>query len=459
LDDTDTKTVVGGSSGAYASGQVRWPYRYGEIDNAYLHVNPMDSGADPYEVVQQAVAKFDYSYPFNYFRRQRRDWNYWDLPERTTQSYFERLRTYHWIADFNTANLSSVLQGRFDTLKNTDDNIRSNLIASTMMLDGLNRALLVPQTGNFGLADPKFQLGTSGRLYDFLENGGSALFSLDASNSRFIDVEYDSTPQGGGSWDYLTWTKHAGFDVEKLMAALALTDGRPTLEIVRRDTWLDGRDLYVNFRTDLAKGVDRLLGGLLAEDWDTVAPYLPNLTSDPAYLSLSDAAPTRPSKPLLLYPNFGYQQQLGSLIFAEVFSRLGTDLTLQNKTLVYLEGTENVLDFPDAQKIKFTDPRSGFTYVARLYGPDTIDGKVVDQGIASRMIAHANALLAGAYQVQVDAAGNPVPDAFGRPTLLLDANGQPIPTTDATKAKAFTDYVGLVDAAVQIARLLGHGPL
>ena len=43
------------------------------------------------------------------------------------------------------------------------------------------------------------------------------------------------------------------FDVEKANAAMALTDGRPTLAIVQRDTYLDGRHLYINFRTDMAR--------------------------------------------------------------------------------------------------------------------------------------------------------------------------------------------------------------
>ena len=76
------------------------------------------------------------------------------------------------------------------------------------------------------------------------------------------------------------------------------------------------------------------------------------------------------------------------------------------------------------------------------------------------MLGRANQLMAEAYEVErVD--GLPVLDAFGQPTLVLDADGKPIRTDDrlGTKVKTFRDYVGLLDAAVQVATLIGHGPL
>ncbi|GAC1394426.1 MAG: hypothetical protein NVSMB47_03380 [Polyangiales bacterium] len=112
--------------------------------------------------------------------------------------------------------------------------------------------------------------------------------------------------------------------------------------------------------------------------------------------------------------------------------------------------------------MKFTNPASGYTYFARKYGNDTIDGKVVDKGIGSRMLQHANALLAQAYKVNTDAAGKTIVDAFGRPSLVVD------PTTGLPAGagaggpdalSALTKYVGLIDAVRQIDLHLGQGPL
>ena len=84
-DGSGPRTIVSGTATA-APNQVRWPYRNGELQNAYIHVNPSDAGADPYEVVQETIRKFDYQYPFTYFRRQRRDWDYFGIPSSNARS-------------------------------------------------------------------------------------------------------------------------------------------------------------------------------------------------------------------------------------------------------------------------------------------------------------------------------------------------------------------------------------
>ena len=65
---------------------------------------PRTRARDSYEVAQQLIQKFNYQYPFTYYRRQRRDWNYLALPSQTAMNVFERLRSFHWIVDFNIAN-------------------------------------------------------------------------------------------------------------------------------------------------------------------------------------------------------------------------------------------------------------------------------------------------------------------------------------------------------------------
>jgi hypothetical protein len=87
-----------------------------------------------------------------------------------------------------------------------------------------------------------------------------------------------------------------------------------------------------------------------------------------------------------------------------------------------------------------------------------IDGKSVDRGIASRMLFHANALVARAYEVNHDVDGEPILDSFGLPTLITDADGQPV-VHDSTALGRLTKYVGLLDAARQIGHELGNGPI
>jgi hypothetical protein len=188
------------------------------------------------------------------------------------------------------------------------------------------------------------------------------------------------------------------------MAIRALFDGRPTLYTISRDTALDGRNVLRNFRDDQPDGVDRLLGGLLSEDWGTVAMWVGNTdVPDPngglpyrsvQMFDLTATAPSRPAGSAAVFPNIGFRQQVWMVINANLYGNMNSDQTLLNKMAIYIEGVDEVAALPDAELVKFVNPFSGFTYVARLFGPQTINGKTVDKGIASRMLQHANDLKA-----------------------------------------------------------------
>jgi hypothetical protein len=178
--------------------------------------------------------------------------------------------------------------------------------------------------------------------------------------------------------------------------------------------------------------VDRLFGSLLSEDWSTVAMWV-DKTGIPAsdggldfrsaqMLNLLDANPSRPAGTSVLFPNLGYRNQLAAVLFAHLFGRMDTDMTLVNKMRIYVEGLDFIGAIPDTQLIKFTDTNSGYTYVARMYGDDVVNGKTIDKGIASRMIQHA---------------------------LDLQA---------ANKTDELKKYVGLIDATRQVGKIL-DGPL
>ena len=445
-----------------APGSVRWPYRYGTSDNAYIHTNPSDAGADVYETTVETIRKFEYSYPFTYFRRQRRDYFYPTIPGQTAYRFFERLRAVHW----QVANTNAFLESFdvFDAAAADDNWHRPYVMAEAKIFDTLAKALLMPQTGPYNT--PLTMVDSTRPLLD-TDSGAStqAEFTLDTSVSRYVDPDYDSTPSGGGSWEYLDWIDHTGFTFEKALAALALADGRPNLMTISRENYLDGRDPYINFRSDMPQAVDRLLGGLLSSDWESIAPHVASAANPVVeVLDLSVAEPSRPANSTLVFPNLGYRQQVGALVFSHIFARLNTDLTLANKLRIWVSGLSGELNIPEEQQARFYNPESGITYIARRYGDDVIDGKTVDQGIGSRMLAHANALLAGTaerpgpFEVERDADGNPVLDDFGQAVLVLDDSGAPIATDRSEYLGEFRKYVGLLDASVQIARAVGYGP-
>ena len=438
---------------------VRWYYRWGTNHNAYFHTNDSDLGADAYEVTVNTIKRFEMSYLWAYFRRQNREFYYPSLPSQVADRYFNRVRSYHWLIATDLARNTSV-----DAL--LDDNGLAPLVqAEHEIFSFLSKAILTPEPGPYATSDVRTPPDSLTTIWDLSTSTGKSkpAFTIDPVEGRYIGEEFDNDK--GGSWDYLHWLKHAGFSVEKTLAVSALVDGRPTLFTISRENFLDGRNVAINFRNDMPLAVDRLMGGILSEDWETVAPHVTKAAVDShpdvQFFDITQPSPSRPTDAKVLFPNLGYKQQLGAAIFTALHSRLNTDMTLVNKLRISVEGSLDAVAVPDAQAVKFTNPASGYTYFARRYGDDVIAGKVVDKGIASRMLQHANALLARAYAVKLGVDGKPVVDAFGRPTLVLDAaTGEAtIGPGGADALSELTKYVGLLDAVREIDLRLGRGPL
>jgi hypothetical protein len=459
-------TVRNGMPGA---GNVRWPYWWGATTNSYSHTNSNDAGADIYELTVETVRKFQYSYPFQYFRRGRRDWFYPSVPSRTAGAFFERLRAYHWGIAITNASLRTFGEAQFEAAAQDDNFWRPYLLAEAEMFDSIAQALVSPQIGTYRPA-PNFTPSDSTRpLFDPDGSSDAAgMFTIDAATGRYIDPAFDGGPAGGGSWDYQNWVAWTGFGIEKEDAARALTDGRGVFFLISRESYLDGRNLNISFRSDMPQAIDRLLGGVLSGDWETIAPHVERgeLFPEVQLLDLGADVPTRPAPAdtHLLFPNISYRQQLGALIWGHLFSRLSTDNVLADKLRVWVDGLTGEISIPEVDQVRFFNPESGITYIARRFGSQTIDGKDVDAGIGSRMLHRANLLVSKAFEVEVDDEDNPILDDFGQPLLVRDDEGRVIPIIDDVRGDTgvpinrMRSYVGLLDAAVQVNHLVGFGP-
>jgi hypothetical protein len=463
---------------------LRWNYRVAwDIGTGYPHINFFDQGADIYEVTQSMIRKYDLTYPSLYFRRGAREFTGFGIPAYLARIIFRRLRGYHWTVARDIAYYGAAFSDALYARVARDDNwLRPYLVAGTDIFDFFAAVLLRPEPGDYAVtSDP---LPGRRALFDVPDQGESNpmyQFTVGLIDGRFIGEEYDNAR--GGSWDYHAYLRRAGAYPEKPLAAIMLTDTRPTFSSITRSLFLDGREFQVNFGTDMPQAFNRLLGGILAEDWDTVAPHVPTVAGggtgglpelSPRILPLwtkpsrsnPQGMPTRPPGSRLLFPNIGYRQQLPTVVYSMLFSSLNSDLSTVHATRIWTEGGAEQVDVPEAERVRFRNPETGIVYVARRYGPDMVDGKEVDRGIASRMIAHANELLVDTYQVEVDDRLRPVynPDGSVR-VVLHPSTRQPLPAhpTDARRQNAaqirFRNYVGLIDATRYASRLLGYGLL
>ena len=272
------------------------------------------------------------------------------------------------------------------------------------MFNFLQRVLLTPEPGAYTdtvrappRAPAQRRSSTSAARRAVTDLGGGA-GTLGIVDGRFVQVDFDNGR--GGSWDYFHFPMHTGFDEEKVLALRELVDSRPTLSTVSRENALDGRDPYISFRTDTPHAIDRLLGGLLSEDWETIAPSMNADGISHSVFSLLDKDPTKLKRPDdskgILFPNVGYANELGAGIYAMLFSRFSTDMVLAQKMRIRYEGDKAPV-IPADRTVAFRDPVTGYRYHAVRYGTETIGSRAVEKGIASRMLQRANDLLGDAY--------------------------------------------------------------
>ena len=447
-----------------AGDQVRWSYKIGEsYYPSYVHTNMVDSGADVYEVSVNAIKHFEAQYPVQYFRRGDKSRSTMFIPGVVSEDYFEVLRSYHWSSANEILRYLSYGQIYMDLFGKDDDWARPNVESNAAVFNALVRHVLVPQPGEY----VKRANDPSG-VFDAADKATDSDFFVKIIDGRYVDEAYDTTASGGGSWDFEHFWTRAGFYTEKAYAFLALCDSRPTLSTISRDNYMDGRGVKLNFRSDRPEAFDRLIGGILSEDWNAIAPFVAGSTAKgaqgfPEYMVLDAAKPTRPTDAKVLYPNIGYLQQLYSAIFSALYARENTDMTLIHKMRIWIDGVEaNISDvaFPKPEdQVRFTDPGSGFTYIARRFGNEEIAGRQTEKGISSRVLQRANDLVALSYETAKDTNGQTIVDEFGRPQLVLDADGQPKPLDAFTSKRGdLVKYVGLVDGLKQLGHILGQGP-
>jgi hypothetical protein len=473
------RTTAEARTGANA---LRWNYRVAwDIGTGYPHINYFDQGADIYEVTQSMVRKYEMTYPALYFRRGAREFNDFGIPAFLARSIFRRLRGYHWSVARDSAYYSQVFSpALYDRVSRDDNWLRPYLVSGPEIFDFFAGVMLRPEVG---LYQPQGDALPNRRpLFDVPGTGATLdpQFELGVIDGRFIGAEYDNSQ--GGSWAYHAYTVRAGSYPEKPLAAIMLTDTRPSFSSVTRSLYLDGREFQVNFGTDMPRAFDRLLGGILAEDWDAVAMHVPTVPAggtsgipglQPQLLPLwtrpsaSDAfgTPNRPADARLVFPNIGYRQQLPTVVYTMLFSSLNSDLGTIHRTRIWTEGGPEAVDVAESERTRFRNPETGVVYVARRYGPDIVDGVRIDRGIASRMIQRANELLVDTYQVVVNDRLEPVYAADGSVTVVRDPRtNEPLPRhidsrRQTTAVTRFRNYVGLVDATRYASRLLGYGLL
>ena len=471
VSDMKSGDVVAGRDDTYAplwksdTGAIRWPYRFGTDEYAhYPHILRFDAGADLYEGAVNLKNLYEYRYILDFYRRGRRQWISFFIGNRLWDRYFSRMHTLGWQAAAKTVAYSAAFPDKTaanNPLIQSDDWGRGYAMAASVLFETLERSMLRPQPGQYTTkaGDPD----QNKQLYEVPSGTApkKATFQLGVVDGRYVDEVFDN--EVGGSFNYLNYMVRTGTYEEKPIATIALSAMWPPVHVYSRDTYIDGRNVQLNFRSVLPKAYDRLIGGVLSEDWDTIAPFVNKSAKDAdgnsavVYTNLWADTVARPANATLVDPLVGYKTQKPSIILSLYFGTSDGSQTLTNSMRIWLEGGPEAITIPDSEKVRLYEPESGVTWAARRGGTETIDGKEVETSIGARMLLHANVLLAQAYKVKTGPDGLPVYGVDGKVEWADGA--KPNEQADPDQVARFRQFIGVINVERQAMANFGFGPL
>ncbi len=445
-----------------ADGRIRWPYRFGTDEySTYPHNLRFDAGADVYEAAVNVAKLYEYRYILDFWRRGRRGWTapifgggrIWDR-------YFSRMHSIGWLSASKITMYSAMYPsvGANPALLSADWG-QGYVLASNVLFNSLERAMLRVQPGNYTQ-----KASVPGRTQDILEvpdfnEPKTSTTRVSVLDGRWIDDDLNTSK--GGSFHYQNFHDRLGTYMEKPLAIAGLAAQFPPMNVYySRDTYVDGRNMMLNFRSIYPAAYDRLIAGTMANDTDVLAPYtVGNATKDKAsvieYPDVLTADYKYPAGAKILDPLVGYKLQVPVIIYGLYLGQDDGSRSFQSSARVWIEGASEGFTIPDNEKEFFFEVDqnggSGVLWAAHILGTELQNGTFARaKGIGHRMIQHANMLLAGAYAIQTNADGTAKYDAVThRPLWEAGKEGQYRAYASADDAaaaqKEYKRYIGVLN--------------
>ncbi len=249
-------------------------------------------------------------------------------------------------------------------------------------------------------------------------------FNVALGTGRYVHNDFDYS-QGYWWGDY---QKQVGSFYDKTWAIYYLSEAFDSFVSNSKEDFIDGRYKNVNFATIYPEQMRRLFGTLLTGDIESMAPSSDgaggangNLTY-PSW-STPTGLGTRPAKPKLVDPAFGFNEQLYTMVWGTMFLPTGWQRGWIEDARITALASEQV-SWPAAETYTFIDPATSITYKARTTGTEKLFGVDHEKSVGARMLEWANNLVYEAYVVEADAGGLYLLNADGTPKLKLVA-GKP----------------------------------
>jgi hypothetical protein len=415
-----------------AKGRVRRGYLFSSdeyADSGNVPAFTYDAGADAYEQIRFLETQYENRYILDAFRRNRVMFNSYDVTSRIQAHYLDAIqqiaKSFAFGAlldgDPSTPSAAFLQDGYYGPLG----------MGSTVALDLFARILTRPDPGSYCNADdcgsgapygvdvPIFIVDTAPTAATKYE------FQIPLGPGRFLHNDFDYSK---GYW-WSDYQKQVGAFYDKTYATYYLSESFDTFISNSKEDFVDSRYKNVSFATVYPEQVRRLFANLLTGDWESFAPWTTGSGGADAQITYPkwfDAASwgTRPQGAKVIDPNWGFNEQLYMMVWGSMFFPTNWSMQWINDARITSLNSDQVF-WPAAETYTYYDPASGITYRAHAVGTENVLGVVHQKGIGARMLEFGNKLVGIAYQVELDANGNPVLNPNGTPKLVLDAQGHP----------------------------------
>lgn len=429
-------------------GRVRRPYmfasdEYADIGNIAVYRH--DNGADAYEIASYFINEYEDIHAFDNHRRGRTTFTLSGAFMRSFTRYHEKLKEM----GKGFALLQEIFSGAtalgIPDIAQVDGLSKAHALATSLTFDHFARMLTRPTAGDHFLTPTPDPLG-----HQVLISTDQSVIVNGTNNSPNLTISEGTQNPGvapflGGrplhnaldgskgyyATRYDTWV---GSYYEKTLAMDLLADSIDRFISQSRDDFSDGRYRNVSFATLFPEGVRRLVATSLTQDADLLGWRVAAVGNKPRVqsgtrLPLSplgfrvwwpadgpkmcwpapgqlgcgatasgSATGTAPATSIAVDPEVGFEVQKFITLFSLAYLPDSWKRDWVDLMRIYQIGTNSNPGLDSA--VGFRDPVSGEVYVARSYGKETIEGRVVDRGIGARVLEWANTLAATAYKVE-----------------------------------------------------------
>ncbi|MEO0323683.1 MAG: zinc-dependent metalloprotease [Myxococcota bacterium] len=248
-----------------ALGRLAVPYEFCSDETADLtaECQRYDAGADAFETTKSVIDGYWSYYIFNAYRRGQLGFSTSSYASRIHGRYFEKLERLNQGYALDRSIFEEIFGSgpEVERFFERPDGMGAATLAVGAAFDLLRRVITTPEPGTYSVA-----ARATGEPALLEGRASLPLTRIDRFDGRALETTWNF--DAGYYWrDQL---ERAGFYYDKALAIQVLVD--PNTNFVGRDTTADVRRFQINFHSTFGPSMTRFFGGLLAEDWETIAP-------------------------------------------------------------------------------------------------------------------------------------------------------------------------------------------